>query len=123
MPLLRKDRDIIVIDRGEPPYSKNDAVLFVRDTGSYVLHRITKILPDGMYEITGDNCIESENVREDRIIGVLSEVHRDGKTIKTGEKGYKIYIFTRPFVRSLKQIYRKVRSAASWLYRKLVKND
>lgn len=121
MPLLRQDRDIMVIDKGLPPYRKNDAVLFIRDSGSYVLHRITKILPDGMYEITGDNCTESEKVREDQIIGVLSEVRRDGKTIKTGDTGYRIYVFTRPFARFLKRIYHKGRSCVAKMYRKVFK--
>ena len=63
LPLLRQNRDVLVIDkRGEERMKKYDAVLFRRDSGQYILHRILKLL-DGGYYIVGDNCITGEYVR------------------------------------------------------------
>ena len=81
LPLLRQDRDILVIEkRGEERCRKYDAVLFKRDNGQYILHRILKLL-DGGYFIVGDNCTDGEYVREEQVLGVLQTVRRDGKTI------------------------------------------
>lgn len=99
MPLLRQDRDVMVIRARTGPVRKNDAVLFQRDNGQYVLHRVTKILGDGTYWIVGDNCVSGEPVREDQILGILTEVKRDGKTLKCTDRAYLLYVKTMPLRR------------------------
>lgn len=91
MPLLREGRDIMIIEKRSPPYRKYDAVLFLRDNGQYVLHRIMKVL-DGEYYIIGDNCISGEMIREDQILGVLTAVERDGKRIGETDLLYRGYV-------------------------------
>ena len=92
MPLLRQDRDVMVIKKGAPPYNKYDAVLFMRENGQYVLHRIIKCLDNGTYYIVGDNCIKGEYVKEENIIGVLTSVKRGKRTVKVTDRGYLIYV-------------------------------
>ena len=47
-PLLRQNRDVMVIDkRGPERLKKYDAVLFRRDNGQYILHRILRVLEGG----------------------------------------------------------------------------
>jgi hypothetical protein len=92
MPLLREDRDMMVIrKRGEERLRKYDAVLFVRTNGEYVLHRILKVHPDS-YWIVGDNCISGEIVQEEQVIGILTEIVRDGKTIRVTDRGYLVFV-------------------------------
>jgi hypothetical protein len=92
MPLLRENRDLMVIQkRGEERLRKYDAVLFVRTNGEYVLHRILKVHPDS-YWIVGDNCISGEIVQEEQVIGILTEIVRDGKTIRVTDRGYLVFV-------------------------------
>lgn len=90
MPLLRQNRDLMIIERrpyeenGSPaPLRKFDAVLYKRND-KYILHRIIKVNePEGnmprSYDIVGDNQWQIEKgVSEDRILGVLTGVVRDG---------------------------------------------
>lgn len=97
MPLLRENRDLMVITaKGEERCKKYDAVLFrrpeVNGRGAYVMHRILKVNPDGTYWIVGDNCVSGETVPEENVLGILTQVVRDGKTINVTDKGYLCYV-------------------------------
>jgi len=92
MPLLREDRDIMLIRRrGAERCKKYDAVLFKRDSGQYVMHRILKVRPRD-YWIVGDNCVGGEYVREDQILGVLTGVIRGRRRIDVNSPGYLLYV-------------------------------
>lgn len=91
MPLLREDRDLMVIKRKGPERCKKyDAVLFKRGE-RYVLHRILQVREKDYY-IVGDNCRKGEYVRDEQILGVLTQVVRDGKTINAGDPAYQRYV-------------------------------
>ena len=102
LPLLRQNRDVLVIDkRGPERLKKYDAVLFKRDTGQYILHRILRV-ENGGYYIAGDNNISGEFVREDQILGVLRSVRRGNRTINVTDFGYRCYVrLFRPVHRAL----------------------
>jgi len=96
-PLFREGKDFICIaKRPEGGLKKYDAVLFRRPEiagrGRYILHRILKINPDGSYWIVGDNCVTGETIRDENILGVLTAVRRNGRTIKISDLGYKLYV-------------------------------
>ena len=79
-PLIRP-RDLLVIDAVKKPLAVNDVPLYKRDNGQYVMHRIVKI-ERGKYVMKGDNRSECEKgIRDRHIIGVLTAVIRDGKTL------------------------------------------
>ena len=90
-PLLRQGKDVVVIEKKKEHCKKYDAVLFQRRNGQYVLHRILK-KKDDKYWIVGDNCISGETVDEDQIIGVMTSLKRNGKTIKVTDWAYKFYV-------------------------------
>lgn len=92
MPLLRQGRDLMVIvKKGAERCKKYDAVLFKRDNGQYVLHRVLEVREND-YLIVGDNCWQKEYVREDQILGIMTEVVRDGKKISVDDKNYQRYV-------------------------------
>lgn len=92
MPLLRQNRDLIVITKPDGRCGKYDVPLYKRDSGQYVLHRILKVKEDG-YVLCGDHRWHREYGITDRhIIGVLSAVVRDGKTIPVTDWRYRIYV-------------------------------
>lgn len=93
MPLLRQNRDLMVIEAKKPHLRcrRLDAVLFKRDNGQYVLHRVLKVRPRD-YLIVGDNCYQREYVDDDHILGILTSIVRDGKTIRVTDIGYLAYV-------------------------------
>ena len=92
LPLLRQDRDLMVIEkRGDRKLKRYDAVLYKRN-GTYILHRILKVKKNG-YDICGDHLRKKEyDVPDDCVIGVMTAVIRDGKTIKETDKKYRLYV-------------------------------
>ena len=99
MPLLRQNKDLMVIRKITGPLKKNDAVLFKRPNGAYVLHRIIKVCGLGQYRIAGDNRWFAETVPEEWIIGILTEVIKDGRRISVESEEYKAYLKKVPWHR------------------------
>ena len=107
MPLLRQDRDLMVIRKITEPLKRNDAVLFKRPNGAYVMHRIIRVYSDGTYRIGGDNRWFSEIVPGEWILGILTEIIRDGKHISvTEDKDYLQYLKKLPYRRTMMKIRR-----------------
>lgn len=106
LPLLREGNDVAVIVAKD----KNkrcklwDVVLYKRDSGQYVLHRIIKVLKDG-YVICGDNRFNLEKGITDRhIIGVLEGIMRDGVYEPADKAEYLEYIKKRSKLLGIKSI-------------------
>lgn len=92
MPLIKQGRDLIVIKKAEGRLKRYDVPLYKRDNGQYVLHRILWVRKND-YLICGDNRYGVEcGITDRHIIGVLSEVIRDGKTVKVTDLRYKLYV-------------------------------
>ena len=91
-PLIRQDRDILIIEKYEGRLKKYDVPLYKRDSGQYVLHRILKVRRDD-YVICGDNRSHSETGITDRhIIGVLTGIIRNGKMLSLKSLKYRLYV-------------------------------
>lgn len=92
MPLIRQDKDLLVIEPVHGRLKKYDVPLYRRDSGQYVLHRILKVRRED-YVICGDNRWKKEYGITDRhIIGILTGIVRDGKTISVTDKKYLLYV-------------------------------
>lgn len=123
MPLLRQGRDVMIIERPTGRLKKYDVPLYIRPDGMYVLHRILKVRKND-YVICGDHCTVKEyGITDNDIVGVLTGVIRDGKTITTDSLGYKLYYHLwcdffpiRVFLIKLKYFTRRV-------LKKYLKND
>ena len=92
MPLIRQDKDLLIIKPVHGRLKKYDVPLYKRDSGQYVLHRILQVRPHD-YVICGDNRWSKEYGITDRhIIGVLSGIVRDGKEISVQDAKYRLYV-------------------------------
>lgn len=91
MPIIRPGRDLAIIESHQGRYKVKDAVLFKRDNGVYVLHRVKKVREND-YIIVGDNSYENEPVRDDQILGILTTIKRNDKTIKSTDFWYRVYV-------------------------------
>lgn len=90
-PLIRQDKDIMIIEKATGRLKKYDVPLYKRDDGKYVLHRILKVRKND-YVICGDHCYVKEyGITDTKIIGVLKSVIRNGKEVKTTDFKYRVY--------------------------------
>lgn len=89
-PLIRQGRDLLVIRTCTGRLRKYYIPLYQRPSGQYVLHRIVRVLPDG-YVLCGDNCTQLEHVTDDQILGVLTALERDGRTIPMTAPSMRLY--------------------------------
>lgn len=91
MPLLRQRRDVIEIRPLQGRARRYEAVLYKRG-GKYILHRILKVRSDD-YVICGDHNIRREyGITDDMILGVMTRVIRDGKSIYPTDWRYRLYV-------------------------------
>lgn len=92
MPLIKQDRDLLIIKPVQGRLKKYDVPLYRRDSGQYVLHRILKVRQHD-YVICGDNRWQKEyGITDSHIIGVLTAVVRNGKEISFNDWKYKLYV-------------------------------
>ena len=92
MPLLRQKKDVIEIRRKEPGRCKKYDVVLYKHGNRYILHRILRVLPEG-YIIAGDhNTFLEKDVTDDMILGVMTRVIRNGKTVTPDNFWYKMYV-------------------------------
>ena len=89
-PMLRQDRDLVVIKVPEGRLKRYDVAFYKRGE-SYVLHRVIRVTEDG-YRIRGDNTYSIEIVPESNVIGVLTAFNRKGKEYTTDNRAYRRYV-------------------------------
>ena len=118
-PLIRQDRDILIIEKPHGRLEKYDVPLYKRDSGQYVLHRVLKVREND-YVICGDNRYSKEYGITDRhIIGVLTAVVRDRKEIPINDWRYRIYVHLWCDFFPIRAFILNAKHFPKWLKRKL----
>lgn len=108
MPMLRDRRDTVVITPVSGRLKKYDVALY-RSGEKYFLHRVVKVLPDS-YVFCGDNrTVLEKGIRDDDVIGRLSEVWRGEKKLDLDGFGYKFYSKARVATHWLRRIAARIR--------------
>ena len=103
LPLLRQGIDSVALRSMDRPPRKFDILFYQRQDGSYVLHRVKDVTPDGLI-LWGDNHTMLEyGVSEDMIIGYAARVFRGGKELDCQSLRYRVYLWLWQFkaIRSL----------------------
>ena len=88
------DNDLVTIKKIDSSLNKGDIVLFKRDSGEFVLHRIRSINKDCTFNIVGDHqTMLEKNVRLDQMIGKVIEYKliKKNKTYNLKSFKYKLY--------------------------------
>jgi len=91
-PMFTPERDEAIISpiRDMSSLKRGDVVLYRRDGGILVLHRICKVNKNGFY-LVGDNQTEVEGpLRSEQMRGVLVAFIRNGKEISADNAVYKL---------------------------------
>jgi len=84
---------------------RGDVVLYRRENGMLVLHRIYKIGQDGLY-LLGDHQTAIEGpVRREQVKGKMTGMVRDGRYMDVGNPGYRmlsvVWLWLRPARRAI----------------------
>ena len=83
-PTIIPGRDGVSIVRLEGQALLYDILLYKRQDGSFVLHRVAAIEKDGTYTMCGDYQVVLERgVRQEDVVGVVNAIHRpDGDLVR-----------------------------------------
>ena len=92
LPCIQPQKDILVLEKSDR-INVLDVVLFRRKNGSYVLHRVLDIQPEG-YVLCGDSQYKKEyGVENEQILGILKGFYRGEKYIDCEKnRWYKMYV-------------------------------
>ena len=89
-PMLRNNRDLVVIAPPSGRLKKYDIALYKRN-GQYVLHRVIAVRQDH-YLIRGDNTFVLEKVSDAAVIGILTGFQRNGTIYAADNPHYLRYV-------------------------------
>lgn len=115
-PLFVSGRDEAVIESYPVDrLRRGDVILYRRDQGILVLHRICRITADGFY-LVGDNQTEIEGpLRPDQIRGKMTGVIRNGKSFSVSHPLYRVFSSIWLFLRPIRPLFWHIAA----LFRKL----
>ena len=91
LPLIRQGKDSVKLEPPKGRLRRFDVPLYRRKSGTGVLHRVWKVLPDG-YLVCGDHQWELEKITDDQILGVMTALYRKEKMWTLKEKRYRLYL-------------------------------
>lgn len=113
-PFLVNHRDTVYLSKIRHPLKKGDMILYRRDNGRYVLHRICQAA-SGTYTLVGDAQTEIEfGIRPDQVLAIVTAVRRKGKLLRPGSFWWdffqKAWIHLVPLRPKLLMIYSRLKS-------------
>ncbi len=86
-PTLKHAKQSVIVLPKTERLKRLDVGLYIKENGSYVLHRVIKVL-DGGYVFVGDSLNFTEKVKEDQVIGVMAGFFRGKKYVDVTDEGY-----------------------------------
>lgn len=110
-PFLIPGRDTVYLSRVSRPLKRGDMILYRRDNGQYILHRICAVTGDS-YSLVGDaQQLIEQGVAPDQVLALVTAVCRKGKTLGPGNWLWvffeKIWLRLIPHRRKLVGLYAK----------------
>ncbi len=107
LPTIREGRDSVVLSPATPPYRRGDILLYRRDSGIFVLHRVVKAEKDGTLTMRGDNQYYKERgIRGDQVIAVVRRYFRGEREILTASLSSRLARARRTATYPLRRIWR-----------------
>ena len=118
LPMLRENRDTVILKPIEKPPVAGDILLYRRESGQFVLHRVIRVTQEG-YLISGDNQYELEKVAPSQLLAVVGAFTRKGRSHTLREPGYRLYRWAWVKLFWLRKPYIKLRRKLGRIYHKL----
>ena len=111
-PTFRHRKDVVFLQPVSRALKRGDLILYKRENGQYVLHRIVTKPKNGAFICCGDNQWEKEPVKAHQVIAVTNGFIRKGKPGNESDFSYRLrvglWIFLFPVRRPLLALRRKL---------------
>lgn len=108
LPLIKEGTDSVILS-SVADLKKGDIVLYRRENGMFVIHRI--IMCDNTFTMCGDNqCTLEKGIKEDQILAKVTAIYKKEKLLNLDNKSYLFYVkclALRRFI--IKTVYRTKR--------------
>lgn len=114
LPFIREGEDSVELTAvGE--IKKYDVILYRRDNGVYVLHRVVGVNRDG-YDLCGDNqfCVE-KSIRRDQVLAAVSGIYKGDRYIPSDDREYMRQVKKRVALIPAKRLKNRIASLISRL--------
>lgn len=119
MPMLHHHRDAVTLIPPSPRQNKGDVILYRRENGRYVLHRIIALAEDG-YLCSGDNQAVREPVKQEQILAVVDGFTRNGRAYTCNTPVYRGYTALWVELFCLRRYYIAIRRRLGRLRQKMI---
>jgi len=93
LPMLRHGKDLVRLEQLERSPRSGDVLLYRRESGQYILHRVVREEQNGNLWCSGDNQWEKEAVHPNQALAVVSAFCRKGKWYTVDHLGYRLYVW------------------------------
>lgn len=113
-PFLLHGRDTVYLSRLTRTARRGDMLLYRRENGSYVLHRVYRASPESLAMIGDAQTVLEPGIRREQVIAIVTRVERKGKLLVPGSFWWeffeKIWIRIIPLRRGICRVYSWIRS-------------
>lgn len=92
-PMLRHRRDAVRLRLTDAAPGNRALILYRRENGQYVLHRVVRVTGPGQYLCAGDNQWQLEKVNAGQVIAVVDAFCRKGKRYPVTCRSYSLYVW------------------------------
>lgn len=92
LPMLHHGKDSVILSPIYQSPTRGALPLYLRQSGEYVLHRILRSVPEG-FLCCGDNQWQTELVRHDQLLAIVTGFTRNGKEYPITHWGYRLYVW------------------------------
>ena len=93
-PFLVNGRDLVYLNGFfEEELKTGKILLFRRNDGQLVLHRLHRVLPDGKLQVVGDGQTRFETTDKTQVVAIVSDIERKGKKCSADSFGWKTVNF------------------------------
>lgn len=109
VPFLVHGRDLVYLSKVTAPLKRGDMILYRRDNGRYILHRIWRIEKESFTMVGDAQTVLEPGIRPDQVLARVTAVRRKGKLLRSGSFWWeffeKVWIRIVPLRRSLMSAY------------------
>lgn len=108
-PFLVHGRDTVYLSRLTRLVRRGDMLLYRRENGNYVLHRVFKAGPESLTMIGDAQTVLESGIRREQVIAIVTRVERKGKQLGPGSFWWeffeKVWIRIIPLRRMIQRMY------------------
>ena len=106
LPFIRNGRDSVLLKSLDRPAEIGD-ILLVKVGDRFIMHRVYAVEWPGITLMGDGNVRGKEHCTADDVIGIVTEIHKDGGKVVVPGKG-RLWRLIRPFRRFILAIYKRV---------------